>query len=105
MCNLKINLVIQCEEANSLQQFSSHKDFTVNEIDRQIEASKHLEVSYPRASRNSKTKKKRNFYEDLPMDLHVPEAAKECKPTENKDQQNVDERKSCQNDGNDDHKT
>ena len=74
MCNLKLSLVIFCEEANVLQQYRSHEGFGVDQIGEKIEQSKHLKISKDGKNFKIKTKKKRNFIEDLPMDLHIDES-------------------------------
>ena len=74
MCNLKLNLVIFCEKANVLQQYQSHQEFDVDYIGQKIEQSKHLNIGKDGQNCKIKTKKKRNFIEDLPMDLHIDDS-------------------------------
>ena len=71
LCNLKINLVIYNEEFNALQQYSSHADFTINEISQKVKDKTLVKVSPTVTQNQQKGRKKCNFIEDLPMDLHL----------------------------------
>ena len=74
-----MNLTIRCDQNNQLQLYRSHADFRVDEIAEKIEANEHLRI---RQTSQLKTKKKRNFIEDLPMDLHILEVKQKENPNE-----------------------
>ena len=68
LCNLKINLVIYNQEANCLQQYSSHDDFKIHHIRTLMNQSKHLKQSDPN---NKKTNYKKNFVESQLFDAFI----------------------------------
>ena len=57
-----------------MQMLRSHEDFGLNEISQKIENNKHLKLDKDVDGRKVRTKKKRNFIEDLPMNLHVDDS-------------------------------
>ena len=65
LCNLKINLVIYNQEANCLQQYSSHEDFKIKDIQKFVEKNKHLKVKDGKGGKNTL---KKNFIENMLLD-------------------------------------
>ena len=51
--------------------YGSHAGFGINEIADHINKNKHLILGKKIKKKRDQTKKKRNFIEDLPMDLHL----------------------------------
>lgn len=74
LCNLRINLVVFNEEANCLQQYSSHENFKINQIQKIFQSNKHLDVRI-RQKRNSR-KPKKNFIESHLMHEFLNKAVK-----------------------------
>ena len=93
LCNLKVNLIVSCPEANSYQQYSSHADFRLDHIAEFIEKGRNNSAKARGRNRKKvavyanepvkegkkveKTNKKRNFIEDLPLDLNIYTKEKE----------------------------
>ena len=69
LCDLKINLVVFNQEANCLQQYSSHQDFKIADIRKKVEQNKHLQVKTD--SKKAKTSLKKNFVESMLLDTYL----------------------------------